>query len=105
MNFAVPVKLKLKESDKKDKYFDLAEESKKTVEHESDVYTHYNWCSWYSHKRIIKGAGGLGNKRTSGYHPNYYTIEIGQNSEKSPGDLRRLTVTQASVKDYQLTLT
>ena len=31
-------------------------------------------------------------------------IEIGQNTEKSPGDLRLLTVTQTSVKDHQLTL-
>ena len=26
-------------------------------------------------------------------HPNYYIIENGQNTEKSPGDLRRLAVT------------
>ena len=31
--------------------------------------------------------------RTRGDHPNYDTIEIGQNTEKSPGDLRRLVVT------------
>ena len=30
--------------------------------------------------------------------------ENSQNSEKSPGDLRRLSVTQTSVKDHQLTL-
>ena len=32
------------------------------------------------------------------------TIEIGQNTEKSPGDLRRLAVTQTLVKDHQQTL-
>ena len=31
-------------------------------------------------------------------------IENGQNTEKSPGDLRRLAVTQFLVKDHQLTL-
>ena len=31
-------------------------------------------------------------------------IENGQNTEKSPGDLRRLAITQTSVKDHQLTL-
>ena len=31
-------------------------------------------------------------------------IENGQNTEKSPGDLRRLAVTQSPVKDHQLTL-
>ena len=38
--------IKLKESEKKDKYLDLAKELKKTMEHESDVYINYNWCSW-----------------------------------------------------------
>ena len=28
----------------------------------------------------------------------------GQNTEKSPGDLRRLAVTQTPVKDHQITL-
>ena len=78
---------------------------KKTVEHESDVYTNCNWYSWYSHRRIFKGTGGLGNKRTSGNHPNYYIIEINQNTEKSPGDWRMLAVTQTSVKEHPLTLT
>ena len=36
--------------------------------------------------RIIKGAGGLGNKRTSGEHSNYYTAEVGQTTEKIPED-------------------
>ncbi len=53
---------------------------------------------------IIKGPGGLENRRTSGDHPNYNIIEIDQNTEKIPGDLRRLVVSQTSVKDYQLTL-
>ena len=39
-------------------------------------------------------TAGLGNKRTSGNPPNYNIIENGQNTEKSPGDLRRHAVTQ-----------
>ena len=31
-------------------------------------------------------------------------IENGQNTKKSPGDLRRLAVTQTPVKNHQLTL-
>ena len=31
-------------------------------------------------------------------------LKIGQNIEKSPGDLRRLAVTQAPVREHQLTL-
>ena len=34
----------------------------------------------------------------------YCIIENSQNTEKSPGDLRRLAVTQTPVKDYQLML-
>ena len=51
---------------------------------------------------IVIGTGGLGNKK-SGDHPNYCISEIGQNT-KSPGDLKRLAVTQTSMKDHQLTL-
>ena len=53
---------------------------------------------------LIKGFGRLGNKRTSGDHPNYCIIEIRQNTKRSPGDLRGLVVTQTPVKDLQLTL-
>ena len=46
---------------------------------------------------IGKGAGKLGNKRTSRDHPDFSIIKIGENTEKSPGDLRRLAVTQTPV--------
>ena len=48
-------------------------------------------------KGLLKGLKDYG-------HPNYYIIENGENTEKSPGDLRRLAVTQTPVKDHQLTL-
>ena len=41
---------------------------------------------WYS------GTRGLGNKRTSGDNPNNSIVEIGQNTKKGPGDLRRFIV-------------
>ncbi len=41
-------------------------------------------------QRVSKGTG---NKRTSGDRPDYSIIKINQNTEKSPGDLRRLAVT------------
>ena len=72
------------------------------MEHKSDNYTNRDGCSWYSHQRIIAGTGGLGNNRSSGDHTNYYIIEIGQNNVKSPGDLKRLAVTQTPLKDHQL---
>ena len=40
-------------------------------------------------------TGGIGNKWTSGDHPNYGIVEICQNTEKCPGDLRRLVVIEA----------
>ena len=49
---------------------------------------------------VTKGlVRGLVNNGTSGDHPNYYTIEIGQNTEKSPGELRRL-VTQTPLRNH-----
>ena len=45
------------------------------------------------HQRIGSETGRLGNKRTSGGHPSYSIIKIGQNNEKSPGDSRKLAVT------------
>ena len=68
------------------------------MEHESDGDTNYNWRERYSHQRISKWTGRLGNKRTSGIHPNYSIVEIGLNTKKSPGDLRRLAVTQTLVE-------
>ena len=52
----------------------------------------------------IKRTGGLGIWRTSGDHLNYSIAENGENTEKSPEDLRRLSITQTPVKNNQLTL-
>ena len=105
VDFAVPTdhRVKLKEIEKKARYLDFVRDLK-TMEHKSDVYINCNCCFWYSNWRINKRTGGLGNKRTSGDHPNYHIIKINQNTEKSPGELRRLAVTQTLVKDHQLTL-
>ena len=104
MDFAVLVdhRVKLKESEKKDKYLDLARELKKLCYMKVTIVL-IEIGAFYSHQRIIKGIGGLGGRRTSGDHLNYI-IENTQYTEKSPGDLRRLAVTQTPVKDYQLTL-
>ena len=48
--------------------------------------------------------GRFGSWRTSGVYLNDSITEDGQNTEKSPGDLRRLDVTQTPVKNHQLTL-
>ena len=53
---------------------------------------------------IIKRPGGLGSWRTGRDYPNDSIAENGQNPETSPGDLRRLAITQTPVKNHQLTL-
>ena len=62
------------------------------MEQEGDDDTSYNWRARYSHQKIGLGTGRLGNKM-GGDHPNYSIGEIGQNTKKSHGDLRRLAVT------------
>ena len=49
-----------------------------------------------------KETAGLGNKRMIVDHPNHCIFEMGQNTEKSPVDLRRLAVTQNPLKDHPL---
>ena len=71
------------------------------MKHEGDDYSNRDWCFRYSNKRIIKRTGGLINWRTSGDHPNYSITENGQNTEKSPRDLRRISVSQTLVKNHQ----
>ena len=52
------------------------------------------------YERIGTGMRGLGNK--SWGYTNYSILEVGQNTKKSPGDLRRVAVTPE--ENYQLTL-
>ena len=72
------------------------------MEHEDDNNINRDWCFRYSNQRIIKKNGGLGSWRTSGDDPNYSIIENGQNTEKSPGELKNLPVTQTPGKNHQL---
>ena len=74
------------------------------MKHKSDDDTDCNWCSWHSHQRIDTGTGGLGNNRTSEDNPNNSISEIGQNTKKSLGDMRRLAVIQTPLRNHRLTL-
>ena len=47
---------------------------------------------------------GLLDLEISWDHPNYSIVEISQNTKKSPGDLKRLVVTQTPAEKYQLTV-
>ena len=106
MDFAVPTdhRVQLKENEKKDKYLDVARELKKLWNMKVIFILILIGALGRVTEGLLKGLGELGNKRTRGDQPNYYIIEIGQNTGESPGDLRRLAVTQTSLKDQQLTL-
>ena len=100
---AVPAdhRIKLKESEKKDKYLDLATELKNL------------WNMKIMVILIIIGTLGTFTKRQvqvledlfiSRGNSNYSIIKIYQNTEKCPGDLRRLAVTQIPLKRHRLAL-
>ena len=55
-----------------------------------------------SHLRFGTRTGRLGNNGTGGNYPNYSIFEIDQNTEKSPGDLRILVVTQTPALVWNL---
>ena len=58
------------------------------MEYEHDGDTNCNRCVPYSQQMIGKGTGRIGNKNTCGNQPNDSIVKIGQNTEKSPGDLK-----------------
>ena len=69
-------RVKLNESEKKNKYFDLARELKKLWNMKVTIIPIAVGVLG-SHQKINKRTGGLGNKRTGGDHPNFCIIEIG----------------------------
>ena len=88
---------KIERKQKKDKYLDLARELKKLWNMKVTVISMVI-CALGT---ITKGIGAeteeFGNKRMSRDHPSYCIVKIGQNSEKSPGDLWRLVVSQTLI--------
>ena len=74
------------------------------MEQKSDGNDSCNWCTWDNPQRLGKKDGRFKKRRTSGHHPDYSIVKIDQNTVKSPGDLRRLAISQTPVKDHQLAL-
>ena len=87
----------------KRKHFYPARELK-SMEHEGNVDTSFNCYTRNNPQKFGKWTRKLRNQRMSGDHRNYNMIKIGQNTDRSPLDLRRLSITQAPMKDHQLTL-
>ena len=95
---------KNKGSEKRDKYLGFARELKKKL-----------WNMKLIVITIVIGALGLIPKglgkiledveiKKQVDHPDYSIIKICQNIKKSPGDLRRISVTQIPVRNHQLML-
>ena len=87
--------------EKRDKYQDITKEQN-IIEFEGD--TNCDQCFWDNFLRIRKGIRRLGNKRTRRDHTDYGIINIDQNTEKSPENLRRHDVAQILVKIHKLML-
>ena len=98
VHFAVPTdhRAKLKENER-DKYLDLARKFKKLWNMKVTFISIAIGALGKVTERIIKGTGGLGNKRTSGDYPNYDITEISQNTEKSPRDLQSLKLQRKTI--------
>ena len=97
-------RINLKECEKKDKYLDLARELKKLWNMKVTIVPVVIGAFGTISKGLLKGLDDLESWRTGRDYPNDSIAEKGQNPETSPGDLRRLAVTQTTVKSHQLTL-
>ena len=82
-----------KESEKKDKYLDLAGELKKLWNMKVTIAPIVIGALGTITKGLLKRPGELGSWRTGRDYPNDSIAKNGQNLETSPGDLRRLTNT------------
>ena len=106
MDFAVPVdhREKKERKRKETQVRGPPKRTKKFIDHENDDVTNFYLSAWNEPQKFGKGIQRIVNQKTNQDHPDYNIVEIGQNSEKTPGNLRRLTVTPSSVKNHQQTL-
>ena len=108
MDFAVSSdhRIKLKEIKKRDKYLDLAREIKKIWNIKVAMIPIVIVMLGKDTKGMVKGMvkGIEDSEIILGDHLRYNIIKISQNTEKNPGDQRRLAVTQTPVENYQLTV-
>ena len=91
--------MKIKENEKRDKYLNLARELNKLWNMKMTVIPIVIGALRTIPKGLVKGLEDLeirGQVET--------IIKIGQDTEKSPVDLMRFSVTQIPVKNHQLTL-
>ena len=106
VDFAVPAdhRINLKGSEKKDKYLDLARELKKLWNMKVTIVPIVIGALGTITKGLLRGLEDLEIGGRVEIYPNDSIAKNGQNPEKSPGDLRRVAVTQTPAKNHQLTL-
>ena len=68
------------------------------MKHEGDGYVNCNWCTWNNPQKIDNRIRRLKNQKTKRDYQDYCISKIRQNTEKNPGDLRRLALTQTTAK-------
>ena len=71
------------------------------MEHEGDGGTKCNWSAQNNLHRVGNGDGRFRNQRMNTDHADYSIVKIGQNTEKSPGDLRKFSIAYIPIKDHQ----
>ena len=71
------------------------------MEREGDGNTNCNWCTWNDPQRLGKEAGGAKIGGRAEDHSNYSIDKVSQNTEKSPGDQRKLSISQTSERSIR----
>ena len=105
VDFSVPAdQSKIEESEEKDKYLNLVRELKKLRNMKVTFIPILIDVLGTVTKGLIKRLEDLEIRGQVETIQITAIIEISQNTEKSPGDLRRFAVTQTPVKDHQLML-
>ena len=104
VDFAVPTnyRVKIKESEKIDKYLHIAREVKRLWNMKVTVILIVIGALGMVTKGLEKGQEEL--KIRGRLRPDYSTVENGQNTEMNHGNLQRFAVTWTPVKNYQPTL-
>ena len=104
--FAIPANhgIKLKESEKRDKYLDLAREVKKQWNMKVTVIPIIIGALGTIIKELVQGLEDMEKRGRVEIIQTTALLRSRRNTEKSPGNLRRLAVTQTPEKNQQLTL-
>ena len=104
MDFAVlkDDRVKIKERERRDKYLYLARELKKVWNIRVTVIPIAIGVLGMILKGLGKKIGGIGNQKKNRDIPVYSIVEIDQNTEKAPRDLKKPAVTQTPMKDHHM---